>query len=136
MGTVTRPAAGEFVTRVVRSRLRVEVPVRDAVLAHGHPPYGPDGQPATGPPPGAYGRLPPPAAYGHLPPPPGRYGEAASTDRHAGEPPQPDRDGGARQPARQPGGAVPIDLERLTDQIVNRLDERLIAQRERFGRGF
>ncbi|MEU7000213.1 hypothetical protein [Nonomuraea sp. NPDC046570] len=50
------------------------------------------------------------------------------------------RPGGGQEPATGPGaaqgGAVPVDLERLADQIVNRLDDRLIAQRERLGRAF
>lgn len=50
------------------------------------------------------------------------------------------RPGGGHEPATGPGaahgGAVPVDLERLADQIVNRLDDRLIAQRERLGRAF
>jgi len=29
-----------------------------------------------------------------------------------------------------------LDVDRLTDQIVNRLDDRLIAHRERMGRAF
>lgn len=34
------------------------------------------------------------------------------------------------------GAAAPLDLERLTDRIVDRLDARLVAHRERFGRAF
>ncbi|WP_157127628.1 hypothetical protein [Rhodococcus sp. WB1] len=32
--------------------------------------------------------------------------------------------------------AVMLDFERLTDRIVDRLDARLVAHRERFGRAF
>ena len=35
-----------------------------------------------------------------------------------------------------PGGLPALDVDRLTDQIVNRLDDRLIAHRERMGRAF
>jgi hypothetical protein len=35
-----------------------------------------------------------------------------------------------------PGGLPAVDVDRLTDQIVNRLDDRLIAHRERMGRAF
>ena len=36
--------------------------------------------------------------------------------------------------AQGPMGAPGLDLDRLTDQIVTRIDDRLIAHRERFGR--
>jgi hypothetical protein len=35
-----------------------------------------------------------------------------------------------------PGGLPAVDVDRLTDQIVTRLDDRLIAHRERMGRAF
>jgi hypothetical protein len=35
-----------------------------------------------------------------------------------------------------PGGLPGVDVDRLTDQIVTRLDDRLIAHRERMGRAF
>jgi hypothetical protein len=38
--------------------------------------------------------------------------------------------------AAAPEAVPPVDLDHLTDQIVTRLDARLIAHRERFGRGF
>ena len=45
--------------------------------------------------------------------------------------------GGAAIAARSAvaGSVAPVDLEQLTDQVVTRLDARLIAHRERFGRG-
>jgi hypothetical protein len=38
--------------------------------------------------------------------------------------------------AGSPSGPPPVDLDHLTDQILNRLDNRLTAHRERFGRAF
>jgi hypothetical protein len=34
------------------------------------------------------------------------------------------------------GPPTPLDVERLTDDVINRLDSRLTAHRERFGRAF
>jgi hypothetical protein len=42
--------------------------------------------------------------------------------------------GSATGPVTTSGAAV--DLDRLTDQVVSRLDSRLTAHRERFGRAF
>jgi hypothetical protein len=45
----------------------------------------------------------------------------------------------AEAPGRRPGAvaaAQALDVERLTDQVVRRIDERLLAYRERLGRAF
>jgi hypothetical protein len=38
--------------------------------------------------------------------------------------------------APAPAAAPPIDVERLTDQVVRRIDERIVAFRERMGKVF
>jgi hypothetical protein len=59
---------------------------------------------------------------------------AAAGRRPAGAPADQPPAGTAWPAAASPGGPPPLDLEHLTDQIVTRLDHRLTAHRERFGR--
>jgi hypothetical protein len=40
-----------------------------------------------------------------------------------------------RRPGAAPGFA-PIDVERLTDQVVRRIDEQILAYRERMGKAY
>jgi hypothetical protein len=103
--TPVRPATGTLVARVAGAHRRIERPARGAA-----PPR----------------RLAAPAAAGEHAMTPG--------PRPAGPPP--DRPSPATVPpaAGSPGGPPPVDLDQLTDQIVTRLDHRLIAHRERFGR--
>ena len=100
-----RPATGTLVARVAGAHRRIERPARGAA--------GPR-QPAG-----------PVVAAEHA---------VAAGQRPAGPPAEPPPPATAKPPPGGPGGMPPVDLDQLTDQIVTRLDHRLIAHRERFGR--
>lgn len=101
----------------VRRSHRVEVPARSTSAGLAQIP----GLPALRPAPPAGSTL---AAAGDPPP-------SASPAARPGLEPGP----GAASDAG-PGGLPAVDVDRLTDQIVTRLDDRLIAHRERMGRAF
>lgn len=64
---------------------------------------------------------------------PGEGDRAAAATRSRGTT---EADGRAVAAGSVTAGAVAsVDLDQLTDQVVTRLDARLIAHRERFGRG-
>ena len=97
----------ELITRLVHGRRRVEVAARPApVVQNGALVVGEIGRTA--------------AAVR-----PGRPSDAAATRR-----------GPKTGKAPTTGTTPTVDLDRLTDQVVTRLDARLTAHRERFGRAF
>lgn len=97
----------DLVTRVVRGHRRIEVPARRPVVIRDRASVAVEVERAL-----------------------------TAVDRRAGG-----RDGTAPSVTRLPAGQAaavrtPMDLDRLTDQIVTRLDDRLTAHRERLGRAF
>jgi hypothetical protein len=64
---------------------------------------------------------------------PGELQRAAASTRPRGNSSAGDSAEAVRAAAA--GTVGPVDLDQLTDQVVTRLDARLIAHRERFGRG-
>lgn len=102
-----RRLVDNLVIRVVRGHRRVEVPARRPVVIRDRASVVVEAQRAL-----------------------------TAVDRRAGW-----QDGAAPSATRLPAGQAaamrtPMDLDRLTDQIVTRLDDRLTAHRERLGRAF
>ncbi|ANZ28490.1 hypothetical protein A4U64_26735 (plasmid) [Rhodococcus sp. WB1] len=107
VGGPVRRRADALVVRLVQSTRRVEPPARQPAVVHERGTTA--GVPGASRPGGV------PAGHPAEPTVPG-----ARASRHAG----------VAEPA------VMLDFERLTDRIVDRLDARLVAHRERFGRAF
>ncbi|MGW0809097.1 hypothetical protein [Nonomuraea sp. NPDC002799] len=136
--SAVRTAAGtELVARLVHARRRVEqLPVR------GVRPGVPDRTTRPGTPPAALMVAAAPAVVRQAARGGSHPARVTGPDSRATEvrDPRPTALATAAEPS-WPGGTgtgtgTSPDLERLTDQIVDRLDARLTAQRERFGRGF
>jgi len=102
----------ELVTRLVHGSRRVEVAARPAAVVQDHASAV-----------GIGGRTAPER-------------RSAGTTSWADPPPGTARTTDTTSGAAPTGAGAAVDLDRLTDQIVTRLDSRLTAHRERFGRAF
>jgi hypothetical protein len=103
--TPVRRVTDDLVTRVAGAHRRVELPARGAAVMRERAGVA--------------------AAVEHA---------LTARQRPAGAPAEQPSGGTAWPAVGSLGGLPPLDLDHLTDQIVTRLDNRLTAHRERFGR--
>jgi hypothetical protein len=111
---LTTATAQHTVQRIVNSGRRVEERIAPPDRASRYP-HRPDLGWTPGPPPMAAAQPPQPPAREH--------------GRGAAEGPAPEA-----PDSRRTLDAPPIDVERLADQVVRRINDRIIAHRERLGR--